>query len=195
MVVASLIATLPLGAARGEDGPRTVVERTTTAVIGVLADTSLSSEQKRSKIEEVVYANVDFPTLSRLVLARNWKRLTAAQRAEFLNEFKQHLSVTYGKNIEDYKNERVAILGDREEARGDWTVRSKIVRGGPNDILVDYRLRRTNGRWGIIDVVVEGVSLVSNFRSQFQEIISRQGVEKLLRLLREKNATGEPLKS
>ena len=129
------------------------------------------------------------------MLARNWRRFSEAQREEFTNEFKRHLSVTYGKNVESYKNERVAILGDREEARGDWTVQTKILRGGPEDILVNYRLRRVDSRWAIIDFVVEGVSLVSNFRAQFQEIIASGGAEKLLRLLREKNATGEPLKS
>ena len=186
---------LPSGVTRAEDSPRAVVEKVADAVLAVLRDTSLTSDEKRSRIEDIVYANVDFATLSRLVLARNWSRFYETQREEFTNEFKRHLSVTYGKNVDSYKNERVAILGDREEARGDWTVQTKILRGGPEDILVNYRLRRVNTRWAIIDFIVEGVSLVSNFRAQFQEIIASGGAEKLLRLLREKNATGEPLKS
>jgi phospholipid transport system substrate-binding protein len=172
-----------------------VVQNVTDAVLAVLGDKTLTSDQKRGRIEDIVYANVDFATLSRLVLARNWSRFSDAQREDFTNEFKRHLSVTYGKNVENYRNERVAILGDREEARGDWTVQTKILRGGPDDILVDYRLRRADNRWTIIDFIVEGVSLVSNFRAQFQEIIASGGVDKLLQLLREKNATGEPLKS
>ena len=189
------VVALPSLAARAEDGPPAVVEKVADAVLAVLSDKRLTSDEKRSRIEDIVYANVDFPTVSRLVLARNWRRFSEAQREEFTNEFKRHLSVTYGKNVESYKNERVAILGDREEARGDWTVQTKILRGGPEDILVNYRLRRVDSRWAIIDFVVEGVSLVSNFRAQFQEIIASGGAEKLLRLLREKNATGEPLKS
>ena len=185
----------PSGTARAEDSPRVVVQNVTDAVLAVLGDKTLTSDQKRGRIEDIVYANVDFATLSRLVLARNWSRFSDAQREDFTNEFKRHLSVTYGKNVENYRNERVAILGDREEARGDWTVQTKILRGGPDDILVDYRLRRADNRWTIIDFIVEGVSLVSNFRAQFQEIIASGGVDKLLQLLREKNATGEPLKS
>src|SRR5439155_717463 len=82
------------------------------------------------------------------------------------------------------------------EGRGDCTVKTKILRGGGNaDVLVDYRLRQENDAWRIIDVVIERVSLVANFRSQFQEIMGSGGPAKLLDVLREKNAKGEPLKS
>jgi phospholipid transport system substrate-binding protein len=176
---------------RAGDGPRDVVQRTTDAVLGILQDKSLGSDDKRARIEEVVYAEVDFPTLTRLVLARNWGRFTPEQKKDFEREFKQHLSVTYGKNVDNYKNERVQIVGDRKEIRDDWTVQTRIIRGGPDDIAVEYRLRQREGQWRIIDVIVEGVSLVANFRSQFQEIISNRGVDHLIKLLREKNAKGE----
>jgi phospholipid transport system substrate-binding protein len=185
---------LPAGGT-ANDGPRAVVEATTDAVIAVLSDQSLGTEEKRRRVEEIVYARVDFETLSRLVLAKNWNQLSEAQRGEFMREFKRHLSATYGRNVETYKQEKVRITADRAEARGDWTVKTSIVRGGSGDILVDYRLRERDGTWRIIDVVIEGVSLVSNFRSQFQEIIANGGPERLLKLLHEKNARGEPLKS
>jgi len=112
-----------------------------------------------------------------------------------MKQFKEHLAMTYGRNVENYKNEKVTITGSREEAKGDWTVKTKILRGGPGDILVDYRLRQRDGSWRIIDVIIEGVSLVSNFRSQFQDVVSGGGPERLIALLREKNAKGEPLKT
>lgn len=192
LALATLLLLSPLSAAGGVgDGPREVVERTTSAVLAILQDNNLGSEEKRARIEEVVYAEVDFATLTRLVLARNWGRFTPEQRREFEREFKRHLSVTYGKNVDNYRNERVQIVGDRKEVRDDWTVQTRIVRGGADDVAVDYRLRQKEGRWRIIDVIVEGVSLVANFRSQFQQIISSRGVEHLLELLREKNARGE----
>ena len=107
-----------------------------------------------------------------------------------------YLSVTYGKNLDSYSNEKVVLLGDREEARGDWSVKTKIARGGGNDdILVDYRLRKLPGTedWKIIDVTIEGVSLVANFRSQFQEIMASGGAARMLALLAEKNAKGESI--
>jgi phospholipid transport system substrate-binding protein len=165
-------------------------------VIAVLQEKNLSADAKREKIRGIVQGYVDFSTMSRLVLARNWASLSDSQKGEFVEEFKQHLSVVYGKNVESYNNEKVQITGDRDEGRGDWTVQTKIIRPqGGADILVDYRLRQIDGNWKVIDLIIERVSLVSNFRSQFQEVMANGGIEKLLQLLREKNAAGQPLKS
>src|SRR6185436_4928392 len=103
--------------------------------------------------------------------------------------------MTYGRNVENYKNEKVTITGARQETGGDSTVKTKILRGGPGDILVDYRLRQRDGTWKIIDVIIEGVSLVSNFRSQFQDILSSGGPDHLIALLKDKNAKGESMKT
>jgi phospholipid transport system substrate-binding protein len=135
---------------------------------------------------------VDFDTLSKLTMARNWAKLTPAQQEEFRREFRRHLSATYGRRIDDYRNETVDVLGTREESRGDQTVKTKINRGGGTaDVLVDYRLRQTGGQWKIIDVVIEGVSLVANFRSQFQELMAHGGADHLLAVLRDKTAEEE----
>ncbi|MCC6849530.1 MAG: ABC transporter substrate-binding protein [Deltaproteobacteria bacterium] len=197
----ALVAALALGAAApraawsAESAAAAVVEKTTSSAIAILVDPSLSTEAKRQRVEDVVLRSIDFETLSRLVLARNWSRFDERQRVEFMELFKNHLSMTYGRNVESYKNEKVQIAGERLENGGDTTVKTKVVRGGNHDILVDYRLRRKDGAWKIIDVVIEGVSLVSNFRSQFQDVVSNGGPERLLALLREKNARGEALKT
>jgi phospholipid transport system substrate-binding protein len=198
LLAVALGASLVVGAAHpvpATDGPSAVVERTTSSVIAILTDAKLSTDEKRKRVEDVVLASVDFETLSKLVIARNWSKFSEAQRAEFMTLFKNHLSMTYGRNVESYKNEKVTITGSREESGGDTTVKTKILRGGPGDILVDYRMRQTAGTWKIIDVIIEGVSLVSNFRSQFQDVVAGGGPERLLTLLREKNAKGEPLKT
>jgi len=189
-----ILCSAASGVAHAAEGPTAVVQQTADAVVAVLAEKSLTADRKREKIQDIVYAHFDFNTLSRLVLARNWKQLSAAQQGEFVEEFKKHLSITYGKNVESYKNEHAVVTGDREESGGDWTVKTKIVRPSAADILVDYRLRKEDDGWKVIDVIIEGVSLVANFRSQFQEIVSNQGPQKLIELLREKNANGEPLK-
>jgi phospholipid transport system substrate-binding protein len=199
LVIVALVFACRLGGpttvARAVEGPSAVVQQIADAVVAVLADKSLTVEQRRHKVEAIVYAHFDFETLSRLVLARNWKDLSPDQQQTFVEEFKRHLSVTYGKNVETYNNEKAVVIGDRAEARDDWTVKTKVIRPNAEDVLVDYRLRKEDGDWRVIDVVIEGVSLVANFRSQFQEIISRDGAAKLIDLLREKNAKGESLKS
>jgi phospholipid transport system substrate-binding protein len=195
-----MVVLLAPGAARvraaGGAAPRAVVEQVTQAALAVLRDKSLNAEEKRRRLEDIVYAHTDFATLSRLVLARNWSRLSDAQQREFMEQFRRHLALTYGRNVESYHDENIEITGVREEPGGDWTVQTKIVRGGPDDILVDYRLRsQPDGSWKIIDFVIERVSLVANYRSEFQEILSHGGPAELLRLLAEKNAKGELFKA
>ena len=184
-----------VGGVAAVDSPTAVVQQTADAVVVVLADKSLSTKDKRSKIEQIVYAHFDFTTLSKLVLARNWKQLSPPQQRDFVEEFKRHLSVTYSRNVETYNNERAVVTADRQESNGDWTVKTKIVRPSAEDILVDYRLRKQGDTWQVIDVIIEGVSLVANFRSQFQEILTSSNHDHLIQLLREKNAKGESLKS
>src|SRR4029077_8989436 len=153
------VGTANPGLLRAQDSARAVVQETADQVVAVLENKGLSADQKRHQIEQIVYAHFDFDVLSRLVLARNWNQLNPAQQKEFVEEFKKHLSVTYGKNVETYNGERAVITGERPEARGDSTVKTKVVRPHADDIVVDYRLRQENGRWHVIDVVIEGVSL------------------------------------
>lgn len=175
------------------EGPRDVVQRLGDEVLAVLRDKSVSNDEKRSRIEQISVRGVDFETLSKLVLARHWARFSPDEQARFQTEFRRHLSVTYGNAVDSYKNETFTITGERDEARGDKTVKTKIVRGGGEDILVDYRVRQVNGQWKIIDFIVEGVSLVSNFRSQFQDLLASKEPGALITLLHEKNARGESI--
>lgn len=194
LLAAAWVALSP-GAVRA-DTPSQVVDGLASQVVAVLKDAALSSAQKRERIEQIAYGAIDFTTLSKLVLARNYAKFSPEQRSQFEAEFKRHLSMTYGRNIDSYQNEKVQITGERPESRGDVTVISKILRGSASEnISVDYRLRQTDGQWKIIDVIIEGVSLVSNFRSQFQDIVAQGGPQKLLTLLAEKNASGESLQA
>ena len=179
-----------------EQTPREVVQSTSEEVLAVLAEKDLSKQERRDKVRTIVLRSMDFETLSRLVLARNWSRFTPAQQQEFMQEFQEHLATIYGRRLDDYRNEKVEVVGDRREPNGDSTVQTKILRGGgSNDIQVDYRLRESNGQWKVIDFIVEEISMVANFRSQFQDIVASGGPEKLLQLLKEKTAAGQEFKS
>jgi phospholipid transport system substrate-binding protein len=183
-------------AALPAEGPRAVVQEAADQVMSVLGNQSLAVEQKHRKVEDIIGAHFDFDTLARLALADHWDELTPEQQRAFVDEFKQHVSMTYGKLLEASSPERVTVIGERTEARGSWTVTTKIV--WPNDaavLLVDYHLRRQNARWQVVDVTTGGASLVADFPARFEEIVTRGGPEHLLRWLHEKNATGEPLES
>jgi len=186
-LAALVVATAPVVTAATPDEPKVIVEQVTDRVIEILQQKDVPQSEKREKIETIVMEYVDFETLSRLVVARNWSKFSPEQQQEFMTQFREHLARTYGKRLDDYRNEKVVITGEHEEARGDRTVNTKVPRGGAV-ILVDYRLRQHDGSWKMIDIVIEGVSLVANFRSQFQGIVTSGGPEKLIQLLREKNA-------
>ncbi|MGH0030498.1 MAG: MlaC/ttg2D family ABC transporter substrate-binding protein [Myxococcota bacterium] len=176
--------------ASAEGAAQAVIEKTVVEVLAILRDESLDASARRASLETLAQDRFDFRTMSRLVLARNWKRLSKDQQAEFVDEFETYLANDYGSRIERYDQEEVEVLGERPEPRGDVTVKTKIV-GGENDgALVDYRMRSRDGAWKIIDVVIEGISLVANFRDQFRDVMGREGPVTLIEKLREKNADG-----
>jgi phospholipid transport system substrate-binding protein len=187
---AILLALTPAYADDGASTARAVVESTSEQVIAILKDKTVPVDQRLDRLQQIAYQRFDFPTIGRLVLARGWNQLTPEQRSAFLEDFKRHLSLDYGRRIDSYTNQTVAVLGDRMESNGDATVRTQVlgVNGAEATVAVDYRLRKIDGQWLVIDIIVEGVSLVSSYRSQFQEIMASGGPTRLLQVLREKNA-------
>ena len=169
-----------------------IVRKTVDQVLEVLAREGLSDDQRRQQIEEIAYQRFDFVTISRLVLSRKSKRISPEQQQEFIEQFKIQLSKNYGSRITRYEQERVEIRDHRLEKNGDVTVRTRIDGGAADGIEVDYRLRRKDrkpdGHWMVIDVIVEGVSLVSSYRSQFAEVLNHSDPGEVLKQLREKNA-------
>jgi phospholipid transport system substrate-binding protein len=181
----AFVSATAIAAAPGT--PEEVIRSTSAKVIEVLADNTKTTAQKKTILDSYLDTCCDFVTISKLVMAKNWKSLKESQQDEFIGLFRKYLVATYGDAIENYSGETVEILSGRKEVRDDYTVMTKIARGGGQaDLLVDYRLRQVNGEWRIIDVIAEGISMVSNLRSQFQEVITRDGTDGLLAQLREK---------
>ena len=190
----ALAATVavPLPAISATETPEQFVERTSNDVLGILRDGSLGHDAKISKLEIMLDERSDFDTISKLVLAVHYKKFNDAQKKDFVDLLHRYLTTTYGHQIDNYANETVSVTGGREEARGDYTVITKIKRTNGQDLAVEYRLRKVGENWRVIDVIGEGISLVSNLRSQFGEILNDGGPDKLLKVLREKNAAGTP---
>ena len=177
--------------APAEEEARRFVQQTIDDVLGVLHDGGLSLEQKKDRVESIAYDRFDFVLISRFVLARNWNAMNEQQRRDFVAAFKKHLSATYRDTLDSFRDEKITVEGSRPEARGDVTVMT-IVREGSGNTKVDYRLRKTDNGWQGIDVIIEGVSLVQNFRTQAQEIIGSQGVDALIQKLRDKQIQLDP---
>lgn len=166
---------------------RETVDATSKRVLEILNSGGTQDEKLRA-LEKIGDEMFDLDTVSRLVLAKNWRKLDAAQQGEFKKEFRQLMVSTYGRRIDDYGNQTVQIIAERSEPRGDATVTTKVVGGKDKDYQVYYRLRPRDGQWRFIDIVVEGVSLVSSYRSQFQELMSQGGPDGMIAKIKEKNA-------
>jgi len=182
------LTALSGAAAAATPGAQAVVRETVDDVLNVLNDDTLVDDARARRIEDIAYARFDFETMSRLVLARSWKRFDADQRVAFVAEFKRFLANNYRARIDGYEQEKVDVLAERKEPRGDVTVRTRIVGGQYDGTNIDYRLRDRGEGWLVIDVVIEGISLVSNYRDQFKEVLSRGGPDELLQRLASKNA-------
>jgi len=170
--------------------PRDTMQKTIDDVLAVLRNASLDHEQRIDAIEAIAVERFDLYTMSRLVLSRAWKKFSDDQLERYISEFKEYLANNYGSRINRYDQEEVEIIDVRKEKRGDATVRTRIVGGEFEDARVDYRMREKDEGWLVIDVTIEGISMVSNFRDQFREVLSNGGPEHLIEKLREKNARG-----
>jgi len=172
------------------------MEKVTSDVLAILRNSSLSPDQKREQVRKIAEDRINFYIMARLCLGRPWRDITDAQRTQYCDEFKQHIISTYGHTTDDYADQDVTVIGDHPESDGDWTVRTDIVGskdGGPRKKVakVDYRLRKQENEWKVIDFTIDGVSLIANFRSQFQEIMSNGGINELIKRLHDKNVANE----
>lgn len=186
MALALLLGGAPAVATPAEDA-RATMEKTVADVLLVLDDRALSLQTKRDRIQAIAFERFDFVTMAKLVLKRDWKKFDTAQQQEFVEQFREHLSARYGENLGKYDNEKVEVTSDHTETNGDVSVKT-MIRGGKFDgTPVDYRLRHGAG-WQVIDVVIENVSLVSSFRTQFADVLAKSGPTGVLTKLKERNA-------
>jgi phospholipid transport system substrate-binding protein len=159
-------------------------------VLRVLENPELKQDgrlaERRAAIREIAYEIFDFRELSQRALARHWQSRTPAERDEFVQLFADLLERSYVRQIEQYSgSERIQFVS--ESADGDQaTVRTKIITKAGTEIPVDYRMHRAAERWLVYDVAIEGVSLVANYRAQFDRIIRGSSYKLLAEKLKAK---------
>ena len=139
-------------------------------------------------VEKKILPHFDFEQMSRLVLGKNWRRATSEQRERFVKEFQTLLIRTYGTALNEYRDQKIVYLPMRAEPNAqDVTVRTEVQRSGAQPIPIDYSMLLENGQWKVYDVVIQWVSLVTNYRTSFSSEISQGGFDQLLKKLIERN--------
>jgi phospholipid transport system substrate-binding protein len=185
-VVLVVVDHTPALAGAPTDQLRVQVEQ----VIKLLSDPALKTPAKlgerRVMIMKIADEVFDFREISQRTLGRHWQGRTSAEQAEFSTLFRDVLARAYVTQIENYSGEKVTFVNDAIE--GDLaTVRTKVITKTGTEIPVDYRMFSASARWRVYDVLIEGVSLVGNYRTQFNAIIQRKGYPELVAKLKEKH--------
>ena len=155
----------------------------TDQVLKVLGDPALNEAQRRAAVRKVAEEMFDLSETAKRALGRHWQSRTPAEREEFTRLFAELLENTYLSKVSLYSGERVSYVG--ESIDGDFAiVRAKILRKQGAEVPVEARMLRRGDRWSIYDISVEGISLISNYRSQFNTIIQKSSYEQLVQRLR-----------
>lgn len=189
-----LMAAFFLGARAtlAAETPQQLVQETSERMLTTLNAERESIQKNPDRlyqlVREIVLPHFDFEQMSRLVLGKNWRRATPEQRERFVKEFQTLLIRTYGTALNEYRDQKIVYLPMREEPNAqDVTVRTEVQRPGAQPIPIDYSMLLENGQWKVYDVVIQGVSLVTNYRTSFSSEISQGGFDQLLKKLIERN--------
>ena len=169
--------------------PMTTAEASVNRVLDVLRDAKLKSpaakEIKKEKLRIIYKDMFDEIEFSKRTLTRNWNKLSPAERVEFVKLFEQILEKSYIDKILDYSNEKVDFYKESMLSDNQAEIQTKIITSS-KEIPIFYRMILKDSKWKVYDVVVENVSLVQNYRTQFNDILGKNTPEQLLEILRKK---------
>jgi phospholipid transport system substrate-binding protein len=174
-------------AAAGE--PTEQIRSAISQGVEILDGTNLNNEKQRKtaidRLREVVYPLFDFKEMAMRALGPHWRRLEAQQQKDFVALFTELLERTYAERIDLYEGQKVVYTGETLD-KNYAVVKTRILGKSGESYSADYRLHLIDGKWRIYDVVAENISLVNNYRSQFQRVIVNSSFEELVKRMKEK---------
>lgn len=180
LVTASIAAGTPTDAIKG----------TVDSVLDTMRDKSLSQpdkkQERREKISAAIKARFNFEEMSKRSLAKHWKEINDDERAEFVKIFAELLEASYISKIESYTDEKVAYNKETVKGDGKYGIVETMIITKSVEIPIDYKLISKNGEWWVYDVIIEGVSFISTYRSQYNRIIVKDSFAKLLESMKTK---------
>ena len=169
--------------------PLEVIKVSADRAIQILKDPQFQAKEKKKeriqRLKEIANPLFDFEEMARRSLGPHWRRRSPQEQKEFVKLFRDFVEKTYSNNVDLYAGERI-VMG-KENIDNDYAqVDSSFVNPKGEEFSVVFRLRRTEGKWKVYDALVENISIVNNYRSQFDRVISKSSFEELIRLLKEK---------
>jgi phospholipid transport system substrate-binding protein len=189
LTVPALTGVLALSRVAGAGVPTDQVKGGVDRVLQLLQDSALAKPERvgerRKQIRAVANELFDWQETGKRALARHWQSRTPQQREEFSALFADLIERSYVGKIEAYSGEKIVYTGDKIEGE-QATVHTKLITKSGTEIPIDYRLQLEGQQWRVYDVVIEGVSLVANYRAQFNRIITQSGYDELIKRMKTK---------
>lgn len=182
IVIAGLLLAAPAFA-----GPTEDVKKVVDEVVRIVSDKELkkNDQKRRPALKKTISTVFDYSEMAKRSMGKHWNQRTPVEKKQFSDLFASLLENSYASKIESYNNEKIIYL--KENLDGDHAeVKSKVLTAKRDEFTLDYRLINQNGKWMVYDVVIEGVSLVSNYRTQFNKIITADGYPELVKKLQNK---------
>lgn len=183
-----LLVSVPVAGAQVTDSAKERVIRTVDSVMESLSDQQLKTperaQERRQFVKQAVNRLLDYEEMGKRTLGAKWQNLTKADQEEFVDVFQEFLSNSYESRFEDYSDEQVQYVGERQ--KGDFAEVRTVLKSNKVQVPLDFRLLRKSGQWWVYDLVIDGISLVKNFRSQFARIIQTSSYAGLLEKLKTK---------
>jgi len=169
--------------------PTEQIKATVDKALVVLKDPRLKpaskTKERRDQLRQILFARFDFSEMAKRALGANWRRRTPKEQDEFVRLFTDLLERAYADTIESYRDEKILYVGERLDG-GYADVNSKVFTSRGDEYSLNYRAHFVGGEWRVYDVVVENISMVNNYRSQFNRVITNASYEELVRRLRDK---------
>jgi len=179
------LAMLPLqvGAAGSAlDTTRSFVDK----ALQILANKQAPAAQRSTQLRQLLEPNFDFTEMAKSALGYHWRKLSPEQRTNFTEVFRSFIESAYASKIGDYSGQKVEFVKETPLGAGYSQVFTNIVQSGKSPIQVNYLLEQKDGAWKVYDVTVDNISIVANYRTQFNRVINEQGFDKLMADLKAK---------
>ena len=187
MLVATALA-IPLRAAAAAPDPMTIVKATVDKFVGILTDPALKANpgDRRQKLKDTAAERFDFTEMGRSALGVHWRDLSEQQRKDFVDLFTRFVEAAYTSRLESYSGQRIDFVKEANDGPDYSQVNTNIIQPNADPIGLDYRLKLEGDDWKIYDVTVDNISIVANYRNQFNRVINNQGFDTLMDNMRAK---------
>ncbi len=184
-----LLVAVPVSSLAG--APTDQIKGTVDRALVVLKDARVNphadSKDRRDQLKQILFVRFDFSEMAKRSLGAHWRRRSPQEQEEFVGLFTELLERQYADIIESYSDEKIVYLGERTEG-AFAEVHSKVFTAKGQEFSINYRAQLVGQEWKVYDVIAEDISMVNNFRSQFNRVISRSSYEELVRRLKDKQA-------